>query len=412
VSKLLPPALPALPAWSASRDVPVAWRERWNHAIFLLGEDETGSNVPEPVVPPLVQSANFRFSDTNAIRQAFLDESTSTLYTRGRNPSVELLNKKMAALEGTAAALHFGSGVAAMAAAIMHAAKAGDHVLCVANPYPWTAWLLRDYLPRFGVKADFVDAQHTQAVMDACKPQTRALVLESPNSFTFAVQDIAALTAFARSRDICTILDNSYATPLRQQAASLGVDLIVHSATKYLNGHGDVVAGAVCGSQKRMTSLFKEELQGLGGILSPHDAWLMLRGLRTLPVRLERIGETACRLVEAFSQDHRITAIHFPWHPDHPQAELVRKQMWGPCGQFTVQLDTQDPACAERFTDALQWFQIAVSWGGYESLVLPAVAKPGNTLPVGTVRFCAGLEDPAILWADCQQALDAAFGGS
>jgi cystathionine beta-lyase/cystathionine gamma-synthase len=395
------------PAWARSRPVPDAWRERWDGALYRLGE--TDRSAGSPIVPPVTDSALYAFPDTASLRAAFTDERSVPLYTRGANPTVSLLARKLAALEGTEDACCFASGVAAMAAAVLSAVHGHAHVVCVADPYPWTAWLLRDYLPRFGVRADFVDGRDAGAVEAACREDTAALVLESPNSFTFGVQDLGRLGAFARTRGITTIVDNSHASPLRQQPAALGIDLVVHSVTKYLNGHADAVAGVVCGSAERVDALFRAELQGLGGILSPRDAGQVLRGLRTLPQRLDHAARTACRLVAALEAHPRVAAVHFPWHPKHPQATLVRHQQYGPSAQFAFTLDTDRPQTAERFADALERFRLAVSWGGYESLALPAVAKPGWAGHPGLVRCCAGLEDAEGLWADLERAIAAAY---
>ncbi len=363
----------------------------------------------EALIPPIWQSANFRFDSTAELRAALLDEQGHYLYTRGNNPGTELLRARLAELEGAEDALVFGSGSAAIAAALLHQLKAGDHVLCVRDAYPWTTWILRDWLPRFGVTCTFVDGRYIEQVQAAFQPNTRVLMLESPNSFCFDLQDLASLASIARARNCLSMVDNSYCSPLLQRPLELGIDLVLHSATKYLNGHGDVVAGVICGNREQIAGIFKQEFQGLGAILSPHDAWLMLRGLHTLPLRMERIGQTALWLVDQLALHPRVERVLYPFHPSHPQYELAQRQMKGPSGQFSIVLSSAQPEITERFCDALKHFHLAVSWGGVESLVLPAIAKSSENPSPGLVRFCAGLEEPALLWEDLQQALDKAY---
>jgi len=379
--------------------------------LFSLGEHADGHEDPyaaegQAVIPPIYQTANFRFPNTASLRRALSDEYGSHLYTRGNNPTTELLRQKLAALEGAEDALVFASGVAAVSAAVLSTVKSGDHVVCVRDPYPWTAWLLRDWLPRFGVTHSFVDGTSVSAFQEAFQPNTRLVMLESPNSFWFDLQDLEAIAALAGAIDCATVVDNSYASPLLQNPLAMGIDLVVHSASKYLNGHGDLVAGVVCGSSKRIRKMYREEFQGLGGILAPHEAWLMLRGLRTLGIRMERIGKTASILVERLALDPRVHRVHYPFHPSHPQHALALRQMKGPSGQFSIELATEDPTITEAFCDALRHFQLAVSWGGFESLVIPAIAKSADHPSPALVRFCAGLEHPDTLWADLLQALD------
>jgi cystathionine beta-lyase/cystathionine gamma-synthase len=379
--------------------------------LFGLGEGEDLPDGVHPVIPPLYQSANFSFRNTAQLREALAAEQAALLYTRGNNPTTSLLRQKIAALEGAEDALVFGSGMGAISAAVLSQVAAGQHVLCAARPYPWTAWLLRDWLPRFGVQTTFVEGGEAADFSAHWRPNTRLVVLESPNSFQFALQDLEGIAKLARERGARSLVDNSYAGPLLQRPLTMGIDLVLHSASKYLNGHGDVIAGAVCGSKALLTPMFRQEWQGLGGILSPFDAWLVLRGLRTLPLRMERIGTTASALVARLAVDNRVEAVHYPFHPSHPQHQLALRQMSGPSGQFSITLATRDTQVVERFCDSLKHFRLAVSWGGFESLVIPALAKPGGEQSdPALLRFCAGLEDPEWLWADLLQALDRAFG--
>jgi cystathionine beta-lyase/cystathionine gamma-synthase len=289
----------------------------------------------------------------------------------------------------------------------------GDHAVCVARPYSWTRAVLQDLLGRFGVATTFVDATDVANIDAALNGRTRLIVLESPNSMTFEQQDLAAVAALAKVRGIRTLCDNSYATPLNQSPIALGIDLVAHSATKYLNGHSDVVAGALCGSATLIREVFRGPYMTLGAILAPHDAWLMIRGLRTLPIRMQRIAATTA-MVLAFLETHpRVRRVYSPRATGNPQLELGARQLHGASGLLTIELDAPDVAAVERFCDGLTRFLMTVSWGGYESLAFPVCAVfPANAplhppagLPLSLVRLSIGLEEADVLIADLDEAL-------
>ncbi len=370
------------------------------------------------VVPPVLQSSIFTFPTVAAMREAALHEMDAPLYTRGNNPTVRILRRKLAALEGAEECLVFASGAAAIAAAVVACTGAGDHVVCVQKPYSWTRALLTDLLARFGVAHSLVDAADTAQVEAALRPQTRLIVLETPNSLTYELQDLEAIAALARRRGILTLCDNSHASPLNQSPLALGIDLVAHSATKYLNGHSDVVAGALCGSRALLERVFHGPFMTLGAIPGPHDAALLLRGLRTLKLRMQRVAETTPRIAAHLATHPRVARVWFAHAPDHPQRALVERQMRAPSGLISFALKDADGAVIERFCNALQRFLLAVSWGGYESLVCPLVAflpagapliqQPGRA-PPQLIRLSIGLEDAEVLIADLDQAFDRAF---
>lgn len=383
-----------------------------SYLLNHLGEDR--EHWRGAVSPPIFETSNFAFPTVAAMRAAGQDELANAFYTRGNNPTVEVLRRKLAALEGTEDALVFGSGAAAMAAAVLACVRAGDHVICVHKPYAWTRVLVRDWLPRFGVEVSFVDARDPVEVEAAITPRTRLIVLESPNSLTMELQDLAAIAAMARPRGIRTLCDNSYSSPLLQKPAELGIDLVVHSATKYLNGHSDVVAGVVCGPRSLIAEIFRGPFMTFGAIPGPFEAWLLLRGLRTLPVRMERVCAST-RQVIAFLEAHpKVARIYYPGHAQDPQRELAQRQSRGGSGLLAIEIQAADVAAIERFCDSLRLFLMAVSWGGHESLVWPlaVVIRDGQSasnrtgLPWNLVRLSIGLEDPADLIADLSQALD------
>ncbi|MCC7464895.1 MAG: aminotransferase class I/II-fold pyridoxal phosphate-dependent enzyme [Saprospiraceae bacterium] len=381
-----------------------------SHILTHLAEDR--EQYFQAIAPPVIQSSNFAFPDLQAFREAFADELHHHVYSRGNNPTVEILRQKLAALEGTEDALVFSSGAGAIAAAVIGNVKAGDHVVCQRNPYSWTTALLRKFLSRFGVEHTFVDGASITDIEAAIRPNTTVLFLESPNTMTFECQDLAACSALAKSRGIVTMIDNSYCSPIYQNPAAFGIDIVLHSGTKYLNGHSDVVVGVLCASKAMVKKIFESELMTLGGILGPHDAALVIRGLRTLPLRVQRSNESAHWIIEQLEKHPKVEHIWYPFHHSFPQLDLAKKQMRGCGGLFSVQFKTDSMEKMEAFIHRLERFLMAVSWGGHESLIIPTIGFyniPGRTAPAAPwqfVRFYIGLEDPAWLWEDLERALE------
>jgi cystathionine beta-lyase/cystathionine gamma-synthase len=317
-----------------------------------------------------------------------------------------MLCKKMAALEGAEDCLMVGSGAAAITDAVMSQVSAGDHIVSVRDPYSWASHLMKTILPRFNVETTFVDGTRVDNFENACTEKTKLIYLESPNTWTFELQDLEAIAKFAKQKGITTIVDNSYCTALCQRPIDLGIDLVIYSATKYYNGHSDVVAGAICGSEEKITKIFHNEFMTFGNILAPLNAWLMLRSLRTLPLRLKQSSESTMRIIEYLDNHPKIERIWYPFHENNPQSDLARKQMKMPTGMFTIALKTKDLRSMKRFCESLQYFLIAVSWGGHESLIMPKCAFVGEDDPqVNMIRFYIGLEEADVLIDDLDQAL-------
>jgi cystathionine beta-lyase len=379
-----------------------------SYILTHLGEDRALGY--DAVVPPIVQSGNFTYPTVAAMRAVVQQEMDRPLYTRGFNPTVGILRKKIAALEHAEDALVFSSGSAAIAAAVMSFVKAGDHIVCVHKPYSWTKKLLVELLARFGVEHTFVDGTEAENYRHALRPNTTFFILESPNSLTFELQDITAVVAIAKERGIITLCDNSFNSPLFQNPIDLGVDIVAHSATKYLNGHSDVVAGVLAGSRAHMHQVMSKEFMTLGAAPSPHDAWLLMRGLRTLELRVHRSADNAEKVAKALEAHPKVKKVYWPGLESHPQHALAKRQMKRVAGLMSIELDAPDEAAVERFCDNLKTFLIAVSWGGYESLQWPVCALKGPSgyytdLPFTMVRLYIGLEDPEALIADLEQAL-------
>jgi cystathionine beta-lyase/cystathionine gamma-synthase len=383
----------------------------WTDILLHLGEDTPFRS--KPIVPPMVQSSNFGFASVAEFRAAFQDEQAAHLYTRGNNPTVEIVRKKMAALEGAEDALLFSSGSAAIAAAIMGQVAAGDHVVCVQKPYNWTYLLLHDYLKRFQVAVTFVDGRDTAEIAQAIRPNTKVLMLESPNSLTFEVQDLRACAQLAQRHGLVSIIDNSYCSPYFQNPIEFGIDLVIHSGTKYLGGHSDVVFGVLCGSKALLKPIFYAEYMTLGACLSPHDAWLVLRSLRTLPIRMRQISDTTRQMVNFLKKHPKVDYVLYPLDDGFPQHDLAQAQMRGAGGLFSVNFHAESIEQMEAFCDRLsKVFQMAVSWGGHEALQIPTctfysiAGKDAPPLPFTFVRYYVGLEEADYLLGHLRVALE------
>lgn len=362
------------------------------------------------VSPPIIQTSNFAFRKVEDLHRAFEDEMGGYLYSRGLNPTVDILRKKLAALDGAEDCLVFNNGAAAIFAAVLANVKSGDHIVSVAKPYTWAQKMFDNILPRFGITTTYVDGRTTTNYFDATKPNTTFYYLESPNSWDFALQDIRAIAAFARSKNIITLIDNSYCTPLYQQTATMGIDLSMQTATKYISGHSDTLGGVLSGAHAMMKKIFDSEYLNIGSGIQPFNAWLLIRGLRTLPTRLERISAST-RQVVAFVKSHpQVERVIFPFDPDFDQYELAKAQMKDAFGLFTFVMKTKKMEEIVRFCESLKHILMAVSWGGHESLVIPKCAglKPTDFDPANPehryIRMYVGLEEPAYLIKDLEQA--------
>lgn len=382
----------------------------WTHILTHLGEAD--HQEPHPIVPPIVQSSNFAFPTVASFRAAFQDELGHHLYTRGNNPTVEILRKKLAALEGSEDALVVSSGVAAISTAILSHVQAGEHVICVQKPYAWTAKLLEQFLPKFGVSYTFVDGRSVDEIAQAIQVNTKVLMLESPNSLTFELQDLSACANLAKAHQITTIIDNSYCSPFFQNPIDFGIDIVVHSGTKYLNGHSDVVFGVICASRAATERMFKTTFMTLGPCISPHDAWLVLRSLRTLPIRMQQADKTTRTVIEYLKQSPKVAQVLYPLDETFPQYKLAQRQMRGAGGLFSVEFKQNDLQQMEAFCNSLAaTFQFAVSWGGHEALQIPTCTfynmpqVPPPPLPIGFVRYYIGLEEASFLIRAFEQAL-------
>lgn len=381
-----------------------------SYILNELGEDR--EHYFNAIAPPIIQTSNFRFNKVDELRAAFADEMSTYLYSRGLNPTVDILRKKLAALDGAEDCLVFNNGAAAIFAGVLANVKAGDHIVSVSKPYTWVQRLFNVILPRFGVSTTYVDGRRTENYFEATKPNTTFYYLESPNSWDFAIQDIPAIAAYAKQHNIVTLIDNSYCTPLYQKPIEMGIDLAMQTATKYIGGHSDTLGGVLSGTHAMMKKIFDSEYLNVGSGIQPFNAWLLIRGLRTLPTRLERINQTTQKVVAFIKAHPAASRILYPFDESFPQFALAKKQMKEAPGLFSFFVNAQSRQQIVTFCESLQHIQMAVSWGGHESLLLPKCAGIQDEEFEATnpehqmVRLYVGLEEADYLVADLEQAFE------
>ena len=384
-----------------------------------IGEDR--AKYDGAVVPPIFQNSLFTFKDWDDIDAAFDDRTNRPIYTRLVNPTTRIAEQKIAALAGASGldleARLTASGMAAVSAAVFHAVSAGDHVVAVKNVYGPTNNFLNSYLRRkIGLETTFVSGSALQDFEQAITPKTKLIVLESPSSAVFSLQNISEVAKLARSKGILTMIDNTWATPLYQKPLDMGIDLEIHSASKYLGGHSDVVGGVIIGSRERMHSITVQEGELFGGTIAPWTSWLITRSLRTLSMRLERHQTNALQVAVFLEKHPKIRQVRYPGLKSHPQYDLGCQQMSGFTGLMGFELDTDDLTRIKRFFNSLEYFQIGVSWGGHESLIYaPAISYLKELPPdrfkdlgisMGDMRISVGLEDANDLIQDLSDSLN------
>ncbi len=370
-------------------------------------------NDTRAVTPPIWQTSTFWAASEDEFLAMATEARHDRFYTRYGNPTHSQVAAVVASLEGAETALLASSGMGAISGAVLAHVAAGDHVVAQTSTYAGTTTLLRKLLPRFGVETTFVDQRDVLNFESAVRPNTRLVVVETPSNPLAHVTDLEAVAALARSRGIVTVADNTFATPVNQRPLALGIDLVVHSATKYLGGHSDLVAGVVAGSKERLDRVWEDAIS-LGACSSPFDAWLMLRGLRTLPVRIERHNRTAGALARFLEEHPAVERVYYAGLPSHPQHELARRQMSGYGGVVSFELVGGYEA-AERTVATTRLARRAASLGGVESLIVHPAAMWAHSLDAGQleaagikpglVRFSTGLEDERDLMSDLDRAL-------
>jgi len=384
----------------------------WSSATQAIHAGESKFHRAGPVAPEIIRSSTFTFSSTAEMKRWAEGKSSAYIYTRYGNPTLAIAEAKIAALEGAEAAVVAASGMAAISSALLAALSAGDEVISTAQLYGGTYRLMRDVFPRMGIRVRHVEAD-LAGVEDLVTTQTRVLYVETPTNPSLRLVDLQRAINFARHFNLISIVDNTFASPMLQKPIALGFDMTVHSATKYLGGHTDLLAGAVAGSAHWIKRV-RENIIYLGGCMDPAGAYLLIRGIKTLGVRIERQCATAMAVAKFLEKHPKVARVHYPGLPSHPDHKLAKRQMTGFGAMLSFDLKGGISA-ARRFCDRVRLFYLAASLGGVESLViLPIYTSHYNMsqaeleragVEPGTVRVSIGLEDPADLIADLRQAL-------
>jgi len=371
---------------------------------------------PGSHVVPIYQTSTFIFDDAEQGARRFAGEESGYIYTRLGNPTVRALEEKMADLENAEDAVAFGSGMGAISAAFLQMLSAGDHVVSIRTIYGCTYALLTGMLKRFGIEVTFVDGRDIDAIRDAVRPNTRMLYGETPANPNMALVDLEAFAALGKETGIPTVIDNTFMSPALQRPIDWGVDVVVHSATKYLGGHGDVIGGILVGSSDFVGQIKDDVLKDVGAVLGPFDAWLLIRGLKTLPLRMSRHNENAQRVAEFLQAHPAVSSVHYPGLPSHPQHALATRQNpMGFGGMISFHLDGGITA-GRRLLNAVNVCTLAVSLGACDTLIQHPASMTHSTLDQeqliaagidpGLIRLSVGLEHVDDIIDDLRDALD------
>jgi cystathionine beta-lyase/cystathionine gamma-synthase len=368
-----------------------------------------------PVAPEIYQTSTFAVTDNE---EQIRVTTTDRYYTRWGNPTITLAEQTVAALEGTEAALVFASGMGAITTTILSLLRAGDHIVAQREVYGGVAKFFSEWLPKLGIETTFVDTTEYQQHERAMRPNTKLLYLESPTNPALRVVDMKRTSALAKQRGLISLIDSTFGTPINQHPAEYGIDLVMHSGTKYLSGHADLTCGVVCGRRELIDEI-GETRKTLGNCMDPHAAWLLIRGLKTLTVRVARQNENALRVAEFLEQHAKVRRVHYPFLKSHPQYAMAREEMSGGSGIVTFEVEgTGDDA--RRVSEAMRLFTLATSLGGVESLVsIPVLTshamisaelreKMGVTEQM--VRLSVGIESAEDLIEDLERALETVSG--
>ena len=368
---------------------------------------EDPSRFAGAVTPPIFQSSLFTECEGNEG-----DREGRYAYTRVSNPTTEIVENKVAALEQGEAAKCFSSGMGAISAAMMHYLKKDSHVVAVASIYGPAHRFLAEYMKRFGVAVTFVKGTDTEEIEGAIRENTDLIYLESPSTYLFLVQDLSKIAEIAKRHHAATVIDNTYCTPIFQKPLTLGIDMVVHSASKYLGGHSDIIGGVVIGRKEDIDQIAQSERELFGAVMSPFDSWLMLRGIRTLPVRMKQHMANAMEMAAYFQELPVVKEVIYPWWETHPQYQLAKKQMTGASGLMSVVFDLPGEQI-KRIVRELEFFHRCPSSGGFESLISPVGAdleQDNETMKKGLVRLHIGLEGADLLKEDFERAVKNVLG--
>ncbi len=383
---------------------------------LLCHDDQAYWDHKGAIVPPIYQNSLFAFDGWDAIDDAFSNMSQSYVYSRLHNPGSRIVEEKLAALAGAEDAKLTASGMGAISAAILHYVKHGDHIVTIKDLYAPANTFINEFLKeKCGIACTFVNGTRLEAFAEAINERTKLIYLESPASITMSLQDIKAVVALAKEKGIKIVIDNTWASPLYQKCIQMGVDLEVHSVSKYLGGHSDIVAGVILGSKKELASILTKEHALLGPKMAPFESWLLLRSLRTFTLRMKAHNDSGLQVAKYLEAHPEVVKVNHPGLESFPQYQLGKEQMSGYGSLMSFELKTRDIDKIKNFVNALQIFHLGVSWGGHESLVYAPVISYMKELPPdrfdamgivpGLIRISVGLEEPKDLIKDLGSAL-------
>jgi len=385
---------------------------KWGDATLAIHAGEDKFRVGEGVGTSIARTATFTFASTEEMKRWAEGKSSAYIYTRYGNPTLTIAEKKIAALEGAQAAVVAASGTAAISASLLAVLRTGDEVIASRQLYGGSYRLLRDVFPRLGIGVRHVESD-LAGIEHLAGPRTKALYIETPTNPTLRLVDLKKAAAFAQEWGLVAIVDNTFASPVLQKPLEMGFNIVVHSASKYLAGHSDVIAGAAAGSSVLIDKVRANVIQ-IGGSMDPEAAFLLIRGMKTLEIRIERQCKSAMAVAKFLEKHPKVARVHYPGLPSHPDHRLAKRQMRGFGGMLAFD-HKGGLAGARRFGDRIRVFLLAASLGGVESLAVlpiytshykmsPAELKAAGVSP-GTVRVSVGLEDSQDLIEDLRQAL-------
>lgn len=370
--------------------------------------------VTGAIATPIYQTTNFEFENVADGAKKCESIANGYCYTRLGNPTQAALEAKMAALEGGEDALAFATGVASVSALLFSQLQMGDHVVVDDTCYSATHYLFDTLLPKFGVTVTFIDTSKIENVEAAIRPNTKMIYFESPANPTVKLVDLQAIAAIARSRKILSVIDSTFASPILQRPLAHGIDVVLHSATKYIGGHGDVMGGILVGTKKLMHIVRDDTLKNMGGVIGPFDAYLLIRGLKTLEVRMQKHCANAMDVARYLESHPKVRRVFYPGLPSHPQHELAKRQMDGFGGMVCFELQKGLEA-GITFMDSLRFCRLAVSLGDVDTLIqhpasmthwyISREEREKSGITDGLVRMSVGIEDSEDIIADLEQAL-------
>ena len=368
-----------------------------------------------PVAPEIYQTSTFEVTDNE---EQIRVTTTDPYYTRWGTPTITLAEQTVAALEGSEAALVFASGMGAITTTILSLLKAGDHIVAQREVYGGVAKFFSEWLPKLAIETTLVDTTEYQQHERAIRPNTKLLYLESPTNPALRIVDMKKTAAIAKQHGLISMIDSTFATPINQHPVEYGIDLVMHSGTKYLSGHADLTCGVVSGRRELIDEI-GETRKTLGNCMDPHAAWLLIRGLKTLAVRVARQNENALRVAEFLEQHAKVRRVHYPFLKSHPQCAIAREQMSGGSGMVTFEVEGSG-GDARRVSEAMRLFTLATSLGGVESLVsipvltshamISAELRERMGVTEQMVRLSVGIESVEDLIEDLDRALEVVVG--